>query len=356
MLPNGRAVRLGTFIDIPTEIGLPHFIQDDSMDEDAPIYGNFKLALQSLVCHRGNSVDSGHYIAIVRGTSAGAVPAGSNGCNQTSSDSSRYWMRFDDLAAQRVTLVDIEQALKDESPYLLFYQILPINEDAAKANFQSKSPSESSEDSQGSDALGIARKLNGSYTEGSQACTSGRPSFEITAPVVTEVEVPDQNRGRQSIVFSDAVDPSTRSGGLHVHTNSSPSPRLAPKDEETTTGSGSFPFSRRGSRTTKSSPGSRAGSQTSEKRISATFSRFTGRLSREKFHDDDSAEGDRDDYTADNDLLGSSAERSVFNGSDGKEKSSGRGRTRDRGKRRAKSRDKFKEKTGKKLERECVIM
>lgn len=355
MLPNGNAVRRGTFIDIPTEIGLPHFIQDDSMAEDAPIYGNFKLALQALVCHRGNSVDSGHYIAIVRGTSAGAVPAGSNGCDQNSSDSSRYWMRFDDLAAERVTLVDIEQALKSESPYLLFYQILPINEDAANANMQNKSPSESSEDSQGSDAVGIARRLNGSYTEGSQACTSGRPSFEITAPVVTEPEVSDQSRGRQSIVFSNSIDPSTQNEGLHVHNSPSPSPRLAPKDEDSTTGSGPFSFPRRGSRARKSNPGSRAGSQASENRISATFSRFTGRLSREKLHDDGSAEGDGEDYTPDNDLLGSSAERSVLNGSDGKEKNNGRGRTRDRGK-RAKSKDKFKEKTGKKLERECLIM
>jgi hypothetical protein len=40
------------------------------------------------------------------------------------------WILFDDLAAERVTMVDIEQALKEESPYLLFYQIVPINEEA----------------------------------------------------------------------------------------------------------------------------------------------------------------------------------------------------------------------------------
>ena len=142
MLPSGKAVRLDTFVDIPTEIGLPHFIQDDSMDAEGPIYGNFKLSLQAIVCHRGTSVDSGHYIAIVRGTSAGAAPASSHGAEQNTSNTPRYWMRFDDLAKERVTLVDIEQALKYESPYLLFYQILPVDEDAEVANFPSKVSSE----------------------------------------------------------------------------------------------------------------------------------------------------------------------------------------------------------------------
>lgn len=357
VLPNGQPARLDTFVDIPTEIGLPHFIQDDSMYDDAPLYGNFKLSLQALVCHRGKSVDSGHYIAIVRGTSVGAAPAKSSTSEQSSSDSSKYWMRFDDLADERVTLVDIEQALKDESPYLLFYQILPINEDAAKANMQKKPPSESSDDSHGSDAVGIAHKLNGSYTEGSQCGTSGRPSFEITGPQVTETEVSGQSGNRQSIVFSNTSDPSMQNGGLQIRPHASVSPKLTAKDQDSTN-SGPFSFSRRGSRVRKSNPGSRAESQTSENRISATFSRFTGRLSRDKFHDDGSGEGEGEEYTGDNDLLGSSAERSLFNGSDSKEKHSNRGRSRHRGKRKskAKSKDKPKDKTGKKMDRECLLM
>lgn len=358
MLPNGRAARLGTFVDIPTEIGLPHFIQDDSLDDDGPIYGNFKLALQALVCHRGNSVDSGHYIAIVRGTSAGAVQAGSNGADQTASDASRYWMRFDDLAAERVTLIDIEQALKNESPYLLFYQILPIDEDAANANLQNKPPSsESSEDTQELDAAGIARKLNCLHTgapsgDPTEECNPGRPSFEITAPIVTETEVPDQNGGRQSAIISSTTDPTNQAGGLHVHTASA-SPKLAPKEEE---GSGSFSFSRRGSRATKSNPGSRAGSQNGESRISATFSRFTGRLSREKFgSDDQSTEADGDECAADNELTASSGEKSVSTSSESKDKNT-QGRVKDRDKRKVKGKDKPKEKTGRRLERECIIM
>ena len=115
---HGRAMRLDTIVDIPIEIGLPHFIQDDVIADDAPIYGNFKLSLQSVVCHRGISVDSGHYISLARMQST----TGSEGETST-------WLRFDDLASPRVSLVDIHKALKEETPYLLFYQILPVEGD-----------------------------------------------------------------------------------------------------------------------------------------------------------------------------------------------------------------------------------
>lgn len=111
---------MNTYVDIPIEIGLPHFIQDDRMDDDGPLYGNFKLSLQSVVCHRGNSVDSGHYIALVRSETQQTI--GRHG-------DSNQWLRFDDLASQRVTHIDIERALTEETPYLLFYQILPIDGD-----------------------------------------------------------------------------------------------------------------------------------------------------------------------------------------------------------------------------------
>ncbi|PGH08616.1 hypothetical protein GX51_01136 [Blastomyces parvus] len=125
-LPNGNAVRLNTFVDIPIEIGLPHFIQDDEMGNEGPLYGNFKLSLQAVICHRGNSVESGHYIALVRGTAANDPDKSSQYC--------RHWMRFDDLAQERITLVDIEKALVEESPYLLFYQILPIDSASEEAS------------------------------------------------------------------------------------------------------------------------------------------------------------------------------------------------------------------------------
>ncbi|KAL4788051.1 ubiquitin carboxyl-terminal hydrolase-domain-containing protein [Aspergillus varians] len=339
MLPNGKATRLDTFVDIPTEIGLPHFIQDDNM-EDGPIRGNFKLSLQALVCHRGNSVDSGHYIAIVRGTSAGAPPSSSHGSEQSNADTPRYWMRFDDLAAERVTLVDIEQALKTESPYLLFYQILPIDEDAAAANFSNNAPSSiASVETQDPEAADLSPKLQPNRL--SAGYRSGRPSLEITF-----ADAPNVASGG-SEDFADARGTAAEPGLRSVTTAS---PRLAPRDDDEN--KGSFSFSRRASRATKSNPGSRAGSQVSENRISATFSRFTGRLSKDKINSDNFAIDDDDDDTTRNDPPGLTIE--TIKASEIREKSPRRSRFAEKQKEKVK--EKSRERRGRKLERECLVM
>ena len=112
--PNGTAVRRNTYIDIPLEFALPAFIQDDDMSEDAPLFGNFKIILQAAVCHRGTRVDQGHYIGLARTLD----PQNPN---------RDVWMRHDDLAGERVVEVDINKFLKDETPYLLFYQVVPLD-------------------------------------------------------------------------------------------------------------------------------------------------------------------------------------------------------------------------------------
>ena len=128
MTSTGQATRLDTQVDIPVEIGLPHFINDNRTDDDPLMYRNFKLSLQSVVCHRGNSVNSGHYISLVRGTSVPGLEEGQHQ-NNTPMESPTHWMRFDDLANEKITLTDINEALRQETPYLLFYQILPIEGD-----------------------------------------------------------------------------------------------------------------------------------------------------------------------------------------------------------------------------------
>ncbi|KAL3474501.1 ubiquitin carboxyl-terminal hydrolase-domain-containing protein [Aspergillus californicus] len=333
MLPNGKAIRLDTFVDIPTEIGLPHFIQDDNMGEGGPICGNFKLSLQAMVCHRGNSVDSGHYIAIVRGTSAGAPPSSSHGSEQNNEDSPRYWMRFDDLATERVTLVDIEKALKTESPYLLFYQILPIDEDAAAANLSNNPPSSvASGDIQELDATDLSPKLQANPL----SWGLGRPSLEITA--ADDPEPANEATDAQSVIAD-----------MGARSVPSTSPRLVPRDDDGSRGS--FSFSRRGSRATKSNSGSRAGSQVSENRISATFSRLAGRLSKEKITSDSFAIDD-DDETMRNDTPGLTIE-SMKTG-DFRDRSPKRSRFSD--KQKEKGKEKSRERRGRKLERECTIM
>lgn len=118
MLASGKAIRRNTHIDIPTEIGLPHFIQDDLMSKDGPLFGNFKLSLQAAVCHRGKSVHSGHYVSLVRSHEKGNFDS-----------SGDRWLRLDDLDRNRVAFVDVQGFLQKESPYLLFYQVQPIEDE-----------------------------------------------------------------------------------------------------------------------------------------------------------------------------------------------------------------------------------
>lgn len=109
----GRAVRRDTPVDIPLTYDMPHFTTGNNESED-PLHGHFVLVLQGFLCHRGTKPDSGHYVSAAR-------------CNN-SKDGEYQWLLNDDLAAPRVSYVeDIKLLLKEEKPYLLFYQVEPIS-------------------------------------------------------------------------------------------------------------------------------------------------------------------------------------------------------------------------------------
>ena len=190
MTANGKAIRLATPVDIPIEIGLPHFIQDDHMEDDGPIYGNFKLSLQSVVCHRGNSVHSGHYICLTRSTDL------KHDSRVSSNGNSNHWMRFDDLATQRITLIDIEKALKEETPYLLFYQIQPIDEDSGRLTDGEQPPPYSADSATGSNAsLGLK-------TSAEAEALFHNPNIEVSQPYELEHHAIQEVR-RASVAFSE---------------------------------------------------------------------------------------------------------------------------------------------------------
>lgn len=125
--------RKDTFIDIPTDTKVPHFVEDNATNGDGPLFGNFKLSLQSVICHRGVSVNAGHYISFIRAKSnISAGDCESDQINDTDGPptySPERWLRHDDMANPRVSEVpDIKQALRQEMPYLLFYQVLPMHD------------------------------------------------------------------------------------------------------------------------------------------------------------------------------------------------------------------------------------
>ena len=187
---NGRPVRLNTYVDIPVEIGLPHFIQDDHMSDDAAPFGNFKLSLQSVVCHRGNSIHSGHYVALVRGT-------------DSSDSAATYWLRFDDLAPERITLIDIQKALKEETPYLLFYQITPVEGDPGQitAGERSGATSPIEQRPRGGNSTISLPLSNPSATN----IASGRPSFDNPAGEDSRGRSTNDSRRPSAISFSDVA-------------------------------------------------------------------------------------------------------------------------------------------------------
>jgi len=199
MTAKGKAIRLNTQIDIPIEIGLPHFIQDDHIDEDGPIYGNFKLSLQSVVCHRGNSVSSGHYIALARGTNTMLESA----VGSTDGQDAKHWMRFDDLASKRITLIDIEQALKEETPYLLFYQIVPIEGDPGHITEGEQPAVYGIPEARDSGVAGLSRTSLSLTTTREDLLSSGRPSFEIPAPDSPRGRPEGLEARRSSIMFAE---------------------------------------------------------------------------------------------------------------------------------------------------------
>ncbi|KXT01453.1 hypothetical protein AC578_9509 [Pseudocercospora eumusae] len=235
----GQAQRRDTYVDIPLEIAVPNFVSDDNMDEGGPLVGNFRLLLQSVVCHRGVSVNSGHYVCLSRGTATNAVPesleSSRRGSMTDSEDIEDPWMRFDDLGTQRVTCVDIHEALRQETPYLLFYQVQPIGDDGhsihnlpsyEEATSRSQSDllspeekpylnsglgSENTLEKVPSQALSEGNRLGSDTVDWAPA--SGRPSLDIS----TALDGPRGRRSiddrRRSITFDDASVVGSISGG-----------------------------------------------------------------------------------------------------------------------------------------------
>ena len=282
MLPNGTPVKRKIHIDIPLEIGLPHFIQDDKMSEDGPVFGNFKLSLQSVVCHQGFSTESGHYIGLVRSPDP----------NQEGED---RWMRFDDLAKDRVVYTNVERFLREESPYLLFYQVVPIEgetgsvtdgerpsiKDGERPPAYSESEASSKVDS-GVAGLSITGRDSYNSTEDFRPGTQ-RPSVEIRRPSTDASLSSDGRRGRTSMTSE------RRESVVASDTSASSPTRGKPEflsaknlNHSQTDGPNTLTASRRGSKTSKASSKSRPSSRADDKRLSTSLSRLASRMSRDK--------------------------------------------------------------------------
>lgn len=314
---SGQATRRGTYIDIPLEIGVPNFVSDDNMQEDGPLAGNFRLMLQSVVCHRGMSVTSGHYVTLCRGQASNAHHQhfqAERRDSDGSADIEDPWMRFDDLARERVSFVDIHEALRQETPYLLFYQVVPIGDDGHSIHdlpsyteatsrsqsdvFLEKPYQQGSVDSE--TALSHTDSLVRTESEASQPKTDAA-DFAISSArtsIDAGVMLSEDKRGRpsfttdgrpRSMAFNDSTYAASTSGGsakTDAAICSVPTTPIEEKGGGFLSVAGKISASRRGSRMSKSSttsrsrPSSAGPDGSSGNRFSLNMSKLAQRMNR----------------------------------------------------------------------------
>ncbi|OQO03562.1 hypothetical protein B0A48_10226 [Cryoendolithus antarcticus] len=303
---NGYATRRETYVDIPLEITVPNFVGDDNMeDREGPIGGNFRLLLQSIVCHRGNSVHSGHYICLSRGQAANAKGQQHRPGSDSSADEIQDpWMRFDDLARDRVSHVDIHEALKHETPYLLFYQVQPIDDDGEPIHdLPSYAEATSRSHSDAAPPLEKLQLLTIAHSDTTLAHTSSDPITEATdfAPkpgsTRTSLDIPGRERirtslslpRRSSLALDDGLIALSSDNSVRTDSTTAASIPVTPSEEKGNAflnAAKNFSNSRRGSRVSgkqdspRSRPVSTGPAGEGSGRFSLNMTKLTARMSR----------------------------------------------------------------------------
>ncbi|KAF3770929.1 cysteine proteinase [Cryphonectria parasitica EP155] len=288
---DGRAKRQNTFIDIPDSLRLPRFMvaDDAKVEEDTSLSTEYKLVLQSVVCHRGDSVHSGHYISFARVNPKLLTDNRRHDNDPPPDYEDAQWVKFDDLALEnRVSNVDdIKASLKNEMPYLLFYQIVPMVDVTNISVTGSETEPPSYDDStlnaavsnaSDSERPGLSRAASGYFDMSTLSSTgpSIRFSSELERPPRLSLSVEDDvaqapallspNASRRgSVAVSEPI-----LGNLAITPETGSSPVVTPIEETT-----AQRLSRAAAKFTKSGTRSRPTSQAGESRISITMSRLS---------------------------------------------------------------------------------
>ncbi|OIW29547.1 cysteine proteinase, partial [Coniochaeta ligniaria NRRL 30616] len=316
MTNQGVPIRQNTFIDIPDSLRLPHFMMVDDMKvEQESLSAEYKLVLQSVVCHRGDSLHSGHYVSFARVAPKLLTDNRRHDTDPPPDYEEAQWLKFDDLCLEeRVSCVDdIQVALREEMPYLLFYQIVPVVDVTSTStdgsvveppayDLSAVTSSENVPQTPSFDPVdpseAISRSTSGYFdTLGSNGPSfrlsmegeEGRPvrlSFDEDPYSSTSLLKPGNSR-RGSVTFSEPYT------GTPAVTPDSHSPAITPADEAAGTR-----LSRAAARFTKKEKErdskSRPTSQAGEGRISLTMSRLGGlmRTSKEPLREDTAEDED----------------------------------------------------------------
>ena len=184
------------------------------MSEDGPIFGNFKLSLQSAVCHQGDSLNSGHYVSLVR--------SHEQDTDLLNGESGGKWMRLDDLAKERVAFVDVHEFLQKESPYLLFYQVQPIDGDLGNTGDTWRSP-----DAEGPPSYAVSESRDSGVADLSLSChdsfdTNGE-TLELNRPRREAANLQEQeklssmiNERPRSIILTGTAEENLRKPSIQL--------------------------------------------------------------------------------------------------------------------------------------------
>lgn len=178
------------------------------------------------------------------------------------------WLRHDDLARDRVTEVNIEQFLRDETPYLLFYQVVPIDGDPGnimdgETLFNHDHPPAYSEHWV-DDADDDPDRKYSMGTESSVSDTAAGESYDI------ERRRESSRNGRR------------QSSGVTYETSITPGAECVPRASLDGDGRKSSTISRRSSKVNALAVPNGSATQPEGNRLSASMSRFAGRLTRDK--------------------------------------------------------------------------
>lgn len=251
----------------------------DTKTDDNLITSDFKLVLQSVICHRGDSLQSGHYIAFARAAPKVLTSNRRHDFDPPPDYEQAQWVKFDDLEETRVTEVDdIKKSLREEMPYLLFYQVVPMVEVACPSTDGNATGPPSYQESKTSLELQTSRGPADGILSTPSKPPSIRLSMDDDRPNAREFErwgrpsisgsVPADSR-RESVTFT------TSSVATPIMTPETNSPIISPSDNRTPR------LSRAASRFNLGRQ-SRPTSQSGEGRISLTISRLGGLMKQNK--------------------------------------------------------------------------
>jgi hypothetical protein len=389
MTENGVPVRQNTFIDIPDSLRLPHFmVVDNAKEEDQDPNGlsqGYKLVLQSAICHRGDSIHSGHYVSYARVAPKLLTDNRRHDHDPPPDYEEPQWVRFDDLSIDKrvETVDDIQECLRrqEEMPYVLIYQIVPMVDVTSSTEGSVTEPpcyveSTTTVTVPGtpsieavSDAGQLSKSASGYFDSGTTLAHSA-PHIRLSSDIergprssfddeLRSLVIRTANSRRGSITFSEPP--------LHVNTAASPdgvSPAVTPQEEST-----GARRSRAAAMFKTGASKSRPTSQAGEGRISLTMSRFGfGRQGRDSSSNGNAASSEAPASEQGGSVVDGEEHHHVLHHNHKKDKDKDKDRNksksrdreekRDKGKGKAKESGKGKESSGKEKEpdRECVVM